>query len=98
MPKDVPFKLVLPLLFNVPLYNNRIVDLYVNDYISIYLNKVHNGIHKAKKLFNVITNTFNLFFSSTIDHIPNKLKRKIAISLCKLKGEGIASEIKKVLG
>jgi len=38
-----------------------------------------------------------MFFSNIINNIPNKVKRNIAISLRKLRGEGIASEIKKVL-
>jgi len=98
LPDDLPFTEASLLLFDIPLYNDCIVNLYINNYISICLNKVIDGVHEAKRLFNIITNTFNLFFSSTIDNIPKKLKRKIALLLWKLKEEGTVSKIKKVLG
>jgi len=46
----------------------------------------------------MVTNAFDLFFSSTIDKLPNRLKQKVALSLRKLKGEEAPSEIKKTLG
>ena len=38
---------------------------------------------------------FDMFFSNIINNIPNKVKRKVAPSLRKLKGEGTPSEVKK---
>ena len=38
---NIPFKPAHPFLFDILLYNDRTVDLYVDDYISICLDKVN---------------------------------------------------------
>ena len=79
--KGILFAEALLLLFYIPIYNNYMVDLHMDILISLGLDIIVDSMHKVTHIFNIITNIFNLFFSSTIDHIPNKLKRKIIISL-----------------
>ena len=74
------------------------IDLYVEGYIGICLDKIKNGIHETITIFNVVTNYFNIFYSNLIDNILNDMKRKVAILLRKLKGKRMPSKVKKVLG
>jgi len=62
LPDDIPFATTSTFLFLIPIYNRAKVDLYVEDYINICLHKVTNRVHKATKYFNIITNTFDLFY------------------------------------
>ena len=86
------------LLFDIPTNINRFVNLYIDNFINICLDKIVDGIYEATRYFNIITNIFNLFFSNVITKLLNKVKRKIAIFLRKLKGKRTPSESKKVLG
>ena len=95
---SIPFAAAPPLLFNIPTHNDRMVDLYVDDYINVCLDKTRDGVHEATTYFNVITNVFEIFYSNTVSFILNELKRKVALLLRKLQGEGIPDEVKKVLG
>jgi len=95
---EISFTPAEPLLFDIPTNNNRFVNLYADNFINIYLNKIVDRIHEATRCFNIITNLFDLFFSNVITKLSNKVKQKIAISLRNLKGEGTLSELKKVLG
>ena len=62
------------------------------------LDTVVNEIHEAMTYFNIITNTFNVFFSSIIHNILNSIKRKVVLSLYMLQEEGTPVKIKKTLG
>jgi len=62
------------------------------------LDRVIEEIHEATTLFNIVTNCFDMFFSNLVDNILNNMKRKVALLLRKLKGKGIPSKVKKVLG
>jgi len=88
----------MDLLFNISTINNKFLDLYVDDFISICLDTVVNRIYDTTTYFNVITNTFGIFFSSIINNILNGIKRKVALSLYKLQEEGTLVEVKKALG
>ena len=66
--------------------------------MDICLDKEKDRIHEATTYFNVITNTFNIFFSSMIDKILNRVRRKMALSIRKFQGKGIPTKIKKTLG
>ena len=91
------FESAKPLLFNILTLNNRIVDLYIDDFITSYLDRTTKGIYELIRIFKIVRNTFDLFFTNTLDNLPNSIKRNIALSLWKLKGEGMALEMKKVL-
>ena len=91
------FESAKPLLFNILTLNNRIVDLYIDDFITSYLDRTTKGIYELTRIFKIVRNTFDLFFTNTLDNLPNSIKRNIALSLWKLKGEGMALEMKKVL-
>ena len=95
---DIPFATAPTLLFPIPTYNGATVDLCIDDYINICLHRVTNGVHEATKCFNIITNTFDLFYKRVIGNMPNKLKRSYALSLRKLRGERSLAESKKILG
>ena len=42
------FTAAFPLLFDILLYNDRIVDLCIDDYASICLDKVTDRVHEAR--------------------------------------------------
>jgi len=63
---------------------DRFIDLYIDNFISICLDKLVDGIHEAITCFNIITNVFDLFFALKIDSLPKNLKRKVALLLRKL--------------
>jgi len=95
---ETPFAKADELLFEIPTLKDRFVDLYVDHFIAICLDKIVNGIHEATTCFNIIINMFDIFFTSRIESLLKKLKRKVALSLWKLQGEGTPSETKKILG
>jgi hypothetical protein len=94
---NIPFKLAPILLFDIPTMSKKMVDLYVDDFIEIYLHKTVNGAHEATYSFNIITNVFDLIFKYADSTTPNGIKRACAMSLRKLRGEGISLEIKIIL-
>ena len=63
-----------------------------------YLNKVVDRIYEVTTYFNIVINIFDLFFSLVVNRLPNGLKRKVDLSLQKLRGEGTLVEEKKTLG
>ena len=86
------------LLFLIDTKQDHSINLYTNNFICICLDTIKNGIHKVTIYYNIITNTFNLFFKCLTSSIPNNLIRKCALSLQKLSREGTPTEIKKILG
>jgi len=97
LPPKTPFAKANNLLFDIPIMKDRFINLYVDNFISICLDKLVNSIHKATTCFNIITNVFNLFFTSKIDSLPENLKRKVALLLRKLQSEETSLETKKIL-
>ena len=80
-----------------PIYNNTFVNLYIDDYISIYLYYTTNSIHDTTRYYNIITNTFDLFYKKASTLMPNSLQWNCALSLHKLRREESPAEIKKIL-
>jgi hypothetical protein len=78
---NIPFESTKPLLFDILTPNERIVDLHVDNFITLCLDRTTKGIHEATRIFNVVTNTFDLFFTNTLDNLPNNVKRNTALSL-----------------
>ena len=95
LPSSLPFARANELLFNILIMNNKFIDLYVDDFISICLDIVVNGIYEVTTCFNVITNTFDIIFSSIISNILNDVKQKAVLSLCKLQSEGTPTNVKR---
>ena len=54
-----------------PLFDN---DFYVDTFIRVYLDRIIDNVHEAIIYFNIVINTFNLFFSSIVDNLLNSLK------------------------
>ena len=98
MAENIPYAKADKPLFEIPTIHDNLIDLYMDDFIGVCLDRVKNGIYEATTYFNVVINTFDLFFSAVVDRLPNGLKRKVALSLRKLKGEGTPAEVKKTLG
>jgi len=69
----------------------------MDDFITLCLDRTTKVIYELIRIFKIVRNTFDLFFTNTLDNLPNSIKRNIALSLWKLKGEGMALEMKKVL-
>ena len=86
------------MLFLIATHRDIFIDLYVDNFINISLNKEVDEIHEATHCYNVVTNVFDLFFKQNIDSLPNGLVWNCAISLRKLSGESTPDEIKKLLG
>jgi len=80
------------LLFLVALNRNRFMDLYIDNYNNSYLDRKIDGMDKSIRYFNIIINVFNVIFNKSLQ-IPNGLRRLCALSLRKLRGEGILVEV-----
>jgi len=63
---NISFTPALELLFLISLNNDRFVDIYVNNFMNIYLNKTIDRLYEAKRYFNIITNIFDIFFKRAI--------------------------------
>ena len=96
--KSISFVNPPTLLFNIPTHYDKYTDLYVNDFISICLDKEVNDLYEVTKSFNIITNVIDLIFKRTDNETLNNIIRNCTLSLRKLWGEGTPSKIKKVLG
>ena len=66
---SILFESTKPLLFDIPTLNKRIVDLCMDDFITSYLDRTIEGTHEAIRIFNIVTNTFNLFFTNSYNLI-----------------------------
>ena len=73
LPSDIPFAPSTPLLFEINTKKDRFVDLYIDDYVNICLDKIRNSQHEATSYFNVITNTFDLFFNKVTENLLNNV-------------------------
>jgi len=60
--QDIPFEEAPKLLFSIPTNKGRLIDLHVDNFISICLDKVIDDYYQAKQCFDVVTNTFDLVF------------------------------------
>jgi len=92
---NIPFNSALDLLFPIPTHRDAYVNLHVDDYINTYLHRITNRIHNATRCFNIITNTFNLFYKQVIENMPNRQIWSCALSIRKLCSEGSSAETKK---
>ena len=77
----IPFSKADELLFDIPTMNDKLINLYINNFIGVCLNMIVDGVYEVITCFNIVTNTFDLFFSLVVDNLSNSLKRKVALSL-----------------
>jgi len=96
--ESIPFTNPPKLLFKIPTPNDKYTDLYVDNFISVCLDREVDSLHKATWAFNITINVFDKIFNQAADDNPNNIFRNCALSLRKLHREGTPSEIKKVLG
>ena len=47
LPDSIPFTAASDLLFLIATYKDRFVDLYIDNFINVCLNKIVDGIHEA---------------------------------------------------
>ena len=96
LPDSIPFAKAPDLLFPIALNNEYFVDLYIDGYINICLDRKIRELHESTRCFNIITNMFDIFFSRSLK-IPNGLKQSYTLLLRKLHGERTPAEVKKLL-
>ena len=95
---SIPYAKAPNLLFPITLYQERFFNLCVDDFINIWLDRFTDDMCNSTRCFNIIMNTFDVFFNKSLTNILNRLKRLCTLSLQKLSRKVIPSEVKKILG
>lgn len=97
--KDIPIEKAVPLLEHSDLKLHRIVDPYIDDFISICLDDMTADIHEATIVFRAATNVFDCTFKHSFTNSADiLLPRNVALSLRKFLEEGTPAEVQIVLG
>ena len=73
LPPDKLFSSASKLLFDIPTIKDRMINLYIDNFIEICLDKIIDRVHEAKTIFNIVMSIFDMFFTLIINKIPNKL-------------------------
>ena len=69
------------IIFNILNCNDRFADLYVDNFIRMFLDAIKNGLCGVTICINANANTFSLFFFTVTSNLLSKLQSKLALSL-----------------
>ena len=96
--EKIKFATAGELIHSPKLGGGQKVDVFVDDFFGLSVDRQIAGMHSTRRLFNVVTNVFDVFFNARINLTQLGLTRNDAVSLKKLEAEGRPSERKTVLG
>lgn len=69
----------------------------MDDFFGIFLYTANNGLCDYERIFNSVSNIFDVLFQRTIEEkYLHGMKRKLSLSIRKLLGEGTPNEINRI--
>ena len=96
--EDVPFETVEEPLLLPDLACGQIMEVYVDDFMAVSLDRSFGGLHATDKVFNVALNSLDVMFRHKVKLEPEGMVREEAASVKKLDLESQARETGRILG
>jgi len=89
---DIAMETFQGLLYKPPMQKNQVVEIYVDDNFAACLDRAQDGVHETELVFNKFINCFYTVFVPEVATEGGNIKRGAAVSLPKLKVQGVPRE------